>query len=312
VSDDVDILVTLSAFGTDSDEPFRLLQQSGFTFRTNPYGRRMEPHEVIELGHNCQGLVAGVEKYTAETLERLPKLRCISRCGAGIDNIDLDAARRRGIAVLSTPDEPIAAVAELTLAMMLGLLRQLPKADSLTRERKWQRVTGNLLAGKTVGIIGLGRIGRRVAELVQAFNATVIGEEPYPDADWMRARGVELVDLTELLARADIVSIHASASKECPLHLGVAELAQMKQGALLVNTARGDMVDDVGLSEALASGQLGGAGLDVFPQEPYRGPLCDSDRVILSPHQATLTVETRAAMEVEAVENVVRCLRGEK
>ena len=312
MSDDVDILVTLSTFSAYSEEPLRLLKKSGFTFLTNPHGRRMKPSEVVELGCGCQGLVAGVEKYTAETLAQLSKLRCISRCGAGIDNIDLAEARRRGIAVLNTPDEPIVAVAELTLAMMLALLRQLPRVDSLTRQRKWQRVTGNLLAGKIVGIIGLGRIGRRVAELVQAFGATVIGGEPYPDREWVQAHGVELLGLPTLLARADIVSIHASTSSQYPLCLGAAELAQMKPGAWLINVARGDMVDDVALSEALASGQLSGAGLDVFPQEPYRGPLCDSDRVILSPHQATLTVETRTAMEIHAVENVVHCLRGEK
>jgi len=312
VSDDVDILVTLSTFSAYSEEPLRLLKKSGFTFLTNPHGRRMKPSEVVELGRSCRGLVAGVEKYAAETLAQLPNLRCISRCGSGIDSIDLAEARRRGIAVLNTPDEPIVAVAELTLAMMLALLRQLPKVNSLTRQRKWQRVTGNLLAGKIVGIIGLGRIGRRVAELVQAFDATVIGVEPFPDNDWVRKHGVELLDLPTLLAHADVVSVHASALGQYALRLGPAELAEMKQGAWLINMARGDMVDDVALSEALAAGRLSGAGLDVFPQEPYHGPLCDSDRVVLSPHQATLTVETRTGMEMRAVENVVHYLRGEK
>lgn len=311
MSDDVDILVTLSTFSAQSDEPLKLLEQSGFTFRTNPYGRRMKSGEVIELGHNCRGLVAGVEPYAAETLAQLPNLRCISRCGVGIDSIDLAEAKRRGITVLNTPDEPIAAVAELTLAMMLALLRQLPRVDSLTHERKWQRVTGRLLMGKTVGIVGLGRIGRRVAELVQPFGATVIGVEPCPDGDWVAAHDVELMDLPTLLARADIVSLHASTASKHPLRLGAAELAQMKQGAWLINLARGDMVDDEALCEALASGQLSGAGLDVFPQEPYHGPLCDNPRAILSPHQATLTLETRVAMEVHAVQNVVHYLRTE-
>jgi len=311
VSDDVDILVTLSTFSAQSDEPLNLLEQSGFTFRTNPYGRRMKSGEVIELGHNCRGLVAGVEPYTAETLAQLPNLRCISRCGAGIDSIDMAEAKRRGIAVLNTPDEPITAVAELTLAMMLALLRQLPRVDSLTHEHKWQRVTGRLLMGKTVGIVGLGRIGRRVAELVQPFGATVIGVEPCPDGDWVAAHDVELMDLPTLLARADIVSLHASTASKHPLRLGAAELAQMKPGAWLINLARGDMVDDEALSEALTSDQLSGAGLDVFPQEPYHGPLCDNPRAILSPHQATLTLETRVAMEAHAVQNVVHYLRTE-
>ncbi len=310
MNDSVDILVTLSTFSVDSEEPLRLLKESGFTFRTNPYGRRMEPNEVVELARNSRGLVAGVESYTADTLAQLPNLRCISRTGVGIDNIDLTEAKRRNIAVLNTPDEPTIAVAELTLAMMLALLRQLPKVDSMTRGYKWQRVTGQLLAGKTVGIIGLGRVGRRVTELVQAFGAIAVGTDPYPDAEWVREHGIHLLELPELLARTDIVSIHASTSSNHPLRFGAAELAQMKQGAWLINMARGDMVDDTALSEALATGWISGAALDVFPQEPYLGPLCNSDRVILSPHQATLTVETRTSMETRAVKNLVQYLRA--
>jgi len=310
MNDSVDILVTLSTFSTDSEEPLRLLKESSFTFRTNPYGRRMEPGEVVELGRRSRGLVAGVERYTADTLSRLPKLQCISRSGSGIDNIDLVEAERRGIAVLNTADEPTAAVAELTLAMMLALLRQLPRLDLLMHERKWERLTGHLLAGKMVGIIGLGRVGRRVTELVQAFGAIAVGTDPYPDAEWARAHDVELLELPDLLACADIVSIHASTSSNYPLCLGAAELAQMKRGAWLINMARGDMVGDTALSEALASGWISGAALDVFPQEPYLGPLCNSDRVILSPHQATLTVETRTSMETRAVKNLVQYLRA--
>lgn len=308
-SDDVAIFVTLSTFGEYSEAPIKLLEECGFSFATNPYGRRMAPGEVVQAGRQSLGLIAGVERYTAETLMRLPRLRCISRCGSGLDSIDLDEARRRGIAVLETPDEPVPAVAEMTVALMLALLRQLPKVDALTRRRKWQRVPGRLLAGKTVGLVGLGRIGRKVAELVQPFGAAVIGADPDPDRTWARGHGVIVVDLAVLLARSDIVSIHASGSQDRPLRFGAAELAAMKRGAWLINMARGDMVDDVALADALASGYLSGAGLDVFPQEPYRGPLCDSDRVILSPHQATLTRETRAAMELRAVENLLGALR---
>jgi D-3-phosphoglycerate dehydrogenase len=306
-----DILVTLSTFGAQSDEPIKLLEESGFTFRTNPYGRRIQPKEVVELGGECRGLVAGVEIYASETMAQLPNLRCISRCGVGIDNIDLAEAERRGITVLNTPDEPITAVAELTLTMILSLLRQLPRVDSLTRARKWQRVTGNLLQGKRVGIIGLGRIGRRVVELLQAFEANVVGVDPHPDSEWARTRGVELIGLQALLAHSDIISIHASTSSETPVRLRKEEMGAMKQGAYLINTSRGDMVDDVALFEALDAGWLSGAALDVFPEEPYRGPLCDSDRVILFPHQATLTLETRVAMEINAVKNVVQCLRNQ-
>jgi D-3-phosphoglycerate dehydrogenase / 2-oxoglutarate reductase len=308
----VEILVTLSTFGAGSEEPRRLLRQSGFAFKINDSGKRMDPADIVAQGHDCLSLIAGVEKYSAETLAQLPALRCISRCGAGIDSIDLAAAKMRGIAVLNTPDEPTGAVAELTLTMILALLRQLPKVDALTHAAKWQRITGHLLAGKIVGIIGLGRIGRRVAEITKAFGAHVIATEPYPDTTWVDAHSVELVDFPTLLARADIVSIHASHMPGKTMRIGATELAQMKPEALLVNVARGDMVDDAALFDALSSGRLGGAALDVFPNEPYSGPLLHSDRVILSPHQATLTVETRVAMERRAVENALRYLQTEK
>jgi D-3-phosphoglycerate dehydrogenase len=269
----------------------------------------MKPVEVVKYGRTCRGLVAGVEPYDAETLEQLSELRCISRCGTGIDSIDLAEAERRGIAVLNTPEAPTTAVAELTLAMMLALLRQLTSVNALMHAKQWQRLPGRLLQGKTVGIIGLGRIGQRVAELVRAFDALVIGVDPHPDAEWVTKHEVELMDLPTLLAHADIVSIHAGRSAENPLSIGATEIEQMKQGALLINMARGDLVDDHALHEALESGKLSGAGLDVFPQEPYTGPLCENERVILSPHQATLTIETRIAMETRAVENVIQFLK---
>ena len=312
MNDRMDILVTLSTFGRYSDQPVRLLELSGRPFRINSYGRRMRPEEVVEEGIHCRGLVAGVEEYDSDTLGRLTRLRCISRCGSGIDSIDLSEAKRRGITVLNTPDDPTEAAAELTLSMMLGLMRRLPLVDSMMHNLKWQRVTGNLLAGKTVGIIGLGRIGKRVAELVQAFRADVIGVDPNADPEWAQEHSVELVDLSGLLSLSDIISIHASSSGKSPLRLGREELAEMKQGAWLINVARGDMVDDVALNEAVLSGRLSGAGLDVFQKEPYQGPLCNNDHVILSPHQATLTRETRAAMETHAVRNLLRFLMDEK
>lgn len=307
-----DILVTLSTFGAYSDEPVRLLDESALCWRANPYGRRMQPEEVVESGADSLGLVAGVEPYTAETLDRLPRLRCISRCGVGMEGIDLEAARARGVAVLNTPDAPTVAVAEYALALILALLRRLVEVDSRTKDRSWRRVDGRLLAGKTVGVIGLGRVGRRVAELLLAFDARVLAADPRADAAWAGSRGVEVVELGELLETADIVTIHASHLDRQPLRLGREELGRMKPGGWLVNLARGQMVDEEALLEALDSGRLQGAALDVYSEEPYRGPLCDHERVILSPHQATLTLESRAAMETAAVMNLLAHLKGDR
>jgi len=307
---DVDIFVTLSTFCEDSDEPMMVLEQSGFTFNVNSLARRMTSREVIELGGKARAFVAGLEKYDAETISQMPNISCISRCGVGIDNIDMKVAEQRNIEILNTPEEPIIAVAEMTLAMMLSLLRQLPRVNALMRDRKWKRVRGNLLADKTIGIIGMGRIGKRVIELVRAFRARVIVVDPFPDINWARENEVELVDMNELLQRAEIISIHAAPSEDNVCLLDEENIQKIRPGAWLINMARGDMVDDVALASALSSGQLSGVGMDVFSTEPYSGILCDSDRVMLSPHQATLTVETREKMELKAVKNAVDYLKA--
>jgi D-3-phosphoglycerate dehydrogenase / 2-oxoglutarate reductase len=302
------IVVTLSTFSAESPEPLRLLEASGRGFRVNPHGRRLSPPEVIELADGAAAVIAGVEPYDAATLAALPALRCISRCGAGVDNVDLQEAARRGIRVLNTPDAPTDAVAELAIGMMLGLLRLLPETTADMRRGVWQRRTGRLLAERVVGIVGLGRIGRRVVDLLRPFRVQVLGCDPHPDPAWAAAAGVRMVSLPELLAGSDIVALHAAGSRETPLRIGPSEIAAMRPGAYLLNLARGSMVDDVAVAAALESGRLAGAAFDVFPEEPYAGPLCRSPRTILSPHQATLTVETRAAMEVGAVRNALEFL----
>lgn len=167
-----------------------------------------------------------------------------------------------------------------------------------------------MLGGRTVGLIGLGHTGKRVAELCRAFGARVLASDPFVEPSVARDMGVELVPLERLLQTADIVSLHAAKSAAHPLALGAMELATMKRGALLVNLARGGMVDEEALAAALRSGQLAGAGMDVFTQEPYTGQLCEFENVILTPHSATLTVETRARMELECVEKALRFIDG--
>jgi D-3-phosphoglycerate dehydrogenase len=305
------IVVALSTFSADDPGPRQLLEASGVSFRIHSSGKRITAAELAQAGADATVIIAGVESYDAAMLDRLPRLRCISRCGVGVDAIDLAAARGRGIAVANTPLVPTQAVAELALAMFLSLSRNLGRQSGLMRERRWERVTGHLLNGRTVGLFGFGRIGRRVAQLCHAFGARVLVHDPLLPIEAQAAQGCEFVERSALLQQADIVSLHASKNPSCPVVIGAAELAQMKAGACLVNLARGEMVDEAALVEALRSGRLAGAALDVFAQEPYSGPLCDFPQVILTPHAATLTFETRVAMERECVENALRFLRGD-
>ncbi len=304
------IYVTLSTFAEYDRAPLAMLEASGVPFKVHSTGKRITTAELVATGQDARVVVAGVEPYDRATLDALPNLRCISRCGVGVDAIDMPLTRERGIVVTNTPDAPTPAVAELALTMMLGLSRNLPRQAVAARRKAWTRMESHLLGGRRVGIIGLGRIGRRVAELVRSFGSEVWAADPMPDLDWCRTHSVRIVPLDQLLAQSDIVSIHAARSSGNPLRIGAEEMARMRKGAILINLGRGEMVDEGALHQALMSGQLFGAGLDVFPQEPYAGPLCDLDNVILTPHAATLAVETRVAMERECVRKAIAFAAG--
>ncbi len=300
------IYVALSSFSIESPEPLKALKQSGFEFVINKTGKRLSKDEVIASLKGFHGVIAGLEPYGVDVLKALPDLKCISRCGVGVDNVDLAAAQAQGIAVLNTPQVVVQPVAELTLAMILDLLRKVTAHTELMRQRTWQKLTGFQLAGRVIGIIGLGRIGKRVAQLLSRLEARVIAYDMYPDTAWAKDNGVELVGIDDLLSRADLVTLHLAPNRDHPFCLGFEEIKKMKKGAMLVNVARGALLDEVALADAMRHGHLGGAALDVFAQEPYTGPLCDLPNVLLTPHVGTLTQESRAAMEFEAVENLLR------
>ena len=304
------IYVTLSSFAEYDRGPLDRLRDSGVPYTINPTGKRVSTPQLLEEGKDATAVIAGVEPYDEATLAKLPALRCISRVGVGVDAIDLAAARARGIAVFNTPDVPALAVAELTLAMMLALCRQLPRQSDLVRRREWTRLETHLLTGRTVGLVGFGRIGRKVAELLRPFHVTLLAADPHVTEADAASHGIELVPLDTLLARADIVSLHASSLAGSRFALALNELQMMKRGAVLINVARGTMVDEAALAGVLQSGHLAGAAMDVFPQEPYAGPLCDLPNVILTPHSATMTVETRVAMESQAVSHALDFLSG--
>ena len=302
------VFVALSTFAEYGEEPLKLLDQSGIDYSLNEIGRRLVREEIVELGKGATGIIAGVEPYDAPVLELLPELKCISRCGVGIDNIDLDLAKKKDIIIKNTPDVVIKPVVELTIAMIFDLMRKLSLHAGRLWRKEWEKTAGNLLAGKTVGILGLGRIGRSVSETLLKLDAEVIGTDINPDMAWAKKCGVRVVSLEELLAESDILSLHLSVISENPFILGREEISLMKEGAWLVNVSRGNLVDDIALSDALKAGKLSGAAIDVFPEEPYRGLLCELDNVVMTPHVATLTKESRVQMETEAVQNLLTYL----
>lgn len=296
--------VTLRQFCERDPQPRALLEAAGFDVRVNGLGRRLRAEELPMLLREADAVLAGVEPYRAELLERLPRLRCISRCGVGTDAVDLDAARRLGVAVYATPDEVVEPAAQLTVAMILALARNLPQHLRDFEAGRWVKPVAALLSEWTVGLVGFGRIGQAVERLLRPFGPRVLVTDPRWSQGGLPA-GVELRALGPLLAESDVVSLHASGqAKDGPL-LGPRELAAMKPGSRLVNTARGFLVDEGALEDALRAGRLGGAALDVFAEEPYHGPLARLPNVLCTPHVATLTGASRAAMERRAAANIV-------
>jgi D-3-phosphoglycerate dehydrogenase len=303
----VKALVALSEFCARDTRPRNALIEAGLQVQENDAGRRLRRDELIEALRDVDVVLAGVEPYDEGVLAEAPSLRCISRCGAGTDSIDLPAAAARGIAVLTTPDEVVEPVAQLTVAMMLALARNLHVHAADAHEGHWRKLTGALMDEWTVGLVGFGRIGQRVESYLRPFGPRVLVHDPAAVEERLPA-AVELMGLTRLLNESDVVSLHASPRADATALLGPPELEAMKPGSVLVNTARGSLVDEAALLKALAGGHLRGAALDVYQREPYAGPLAALPQVICTPHVATLTASSRAAMELRCARNAVSFL----
>ena len=259
----------------------------------NESGKRLSEAELVaQRPEHCVGVIAGLEPLTAEVFAHYPDLRAVARLGTGTDTVDLNAAQRRGIKVLTTPDATTNAVAELVVGLMLGSLRGIAAADRDMRSGTWKPHLGGLLRGRTIGVVGFGRIGRRVAELVVAFGARVVFFDPLHDGNDPR----RVNSLASLASQSDVLTLHAPLTDETRHIVDTALLSQMKPGALLVNAARGELVDEAALLAALRAGRIF-AALDCFANEPYTGPLRECDNVVLTAHMGSLTAETRIEME---------------
>jgi phosphoglycerate dehydrogenase-like enzyme len=265
--------------------------------------RPLDEDEMVELVRGCAGLIVGVDPVTGQVLEAGP-LRVVVKYGSGMDNIDVRAAEELGIRVSSTPGANARSVAELAVGLLLSLARNVVVHDRSIRDESWRRITGIELAGKRLGIVGYGAIGREVARIAQGLDMEVVAHDPLiDDAD------VPLVPLEELYATCDAVSLHLPLTAETRGMVGAEELAAMKPTALLLNTARGGLVDEEALAEALRTGRLGGAALDGFIEEPLGdSPLRGLDNVVLSPHAGAATLDAVRRTAARAVDQLLRDL----
>jgi D-3-phosphoglycerate dehydrogenase len=260
-------------------------------------------------------IVRSPTKLTAELIAAGTRLKIIGRAGVGVDNIDLAEASRRGIVVLNVPDANTFSTAEHTVGMILAVARRIAEADASLRAGRWdrKRLDGVELYGKTLGIVGLGRVGREVARRMLAFSMRVIAADPYVAADAARGIGVELVDLDSLLGGSDVITLHVALTPETARLISGREIEKMRNGVLLVNCSRGEVLDDKALEEGLASGRIGGAGLDVFAVEPPGlHPLFGHPRTVFTPHLGAATGEARVRVGAAIAENVAKGLvKGE-
>jgi D-3-phosphoglycerate dehydrogenase len=300
------VLITTSSFSLGNFAQAKSLHDAGISLEMNPHGRRLSEDEIAELvATDVIAILAGLEPLTDRVLSNAKSLRVIARCGTGLDSVDLLAASRLGIDVFNTPDAPTQAVAELTIAHMLNSLRHISTTDSNMRSGKWTPTMGSLLATKTVGLIGVGRIGSAVAKLAQAFGTRVIGFDPVVSSH----NSVELLSLDEVLNQADIVSLHVPINDQTHHILNANTISRMKPGSIVVNVSRGGLIDESALHDALKSQHLSGAALDCFEDEPYSGPLLQLPGVHVTAHMGSYARETRDLMEVEASTNLVNGLR---
>jgi phosphoglycerate dehydrogenase-like enzyme len=307
------ILVTPRSLTQSGHPALARLERAGFeVIRCTP-GQQPDERELLRLLPGCVGYLAGVEPVSGRVLERAEGLRAISRNGSGVNNIDLDAARERNIAVLRVEGANARGVAELTLGLALALVRSLPASDRSLKRGVWQRCKGIELKGRTMGLIGCGRIGQLVAEMAIGLGMNAVGYDPVRNGRLLATEGFCYVTLDEVLARSDVISLHCPPSTDGGPLITRRRIAAMKDGAYLVNTARGELLDDEAVIAALDSEKLAGIAIDAFRKEPPgNDPLVQHEKTIAVPHIGAYTEESVTKAVEGAIDNLLNVLETEE
>jgi len=304
------IFISTFPFGRNDPQPLKMLQGTGWEIRVNPKSRKLTPEEIAEMAYDCDGIVAGTEKIE-HLINTNEKLKIISRVGIGLDSVPLDLCRQKGITVTYTPDAVSMAVVELTIGLMVALTRQVIFADRQIRNGDWSRPYGKRLEDSIIGIIGMGRIGYKVAKLLSVFHPQQILvfdiKNKSTEIAELKKTGlnIEAGSLEKIYEISDIITLHVPYSKYSRNMIDEKIFSKMKADAYLINTARGGIVREDHLYEAIKSKKIAGAAIDVFGEEPYHGPLCDLENVILTQHMGSCSYDCRLNMELQAAEDVV-------
>ncbi len=310
---DFRVLVSATSYGKNDPRLREELEYSCGEVVYNTTGRPLQSAELAQLLPGMDGFIAGLDTIDARALQAADRLKVIARYGVGVDRVDLEAARRLGIVVTNTPGANAASVAEWTVTLILALARRFAEQVSATRRGEWPRVNGLSLQNRTIGLVGFGAIGKATARRLAGFECKILTYDPYLDAGAAEALGVMGCSLDELLAQAEFVSLHAPSTAETRGMVDEAFLAHMKPNSYLVNTARGDLVDENALAQAIYSGHLAGAALDVFAQEPPdpANPLLGLPQVLVTPHSSSHSDSATNNMGWMALHDCLAVLRGE-
>jgi D-3-phosphoglycerate dehydrogenase len=308
------LLVTPTSYGKNDPRLKTELEAQMGEVIYNTTGKPLTSAEVERLLPGIDGYIAGLDGIDANALRAADRLKVISRYGVGVDNVDLDTAREKGIVVTNTPGANSVSVAELALGLILALARQIPEAVEAVHQGKWPRYAGISLEGKTIGILGLGAIGKQLARRLYGFDCEILAFDPFADVGFAKDNHVELTSMEAVIEQADFVSLHLPLLPETRNLVNETFLNKMKKGSFLINTSRGEVVDEVALLKALQSGQLKGAGLDAFTIEPPdpKNPLLTLPQVIATPHLGAQTDGATSNMGWFAMRDCLAVLKNEE
>jgi D-3-phosphoglycerate dehydrogenase / 2-oxoglutarate reductase len=305
------VLITTVPFGDKDRLPLDLLESAGIDYLINPFNQKITEDQLTELIPDFDALIAGTEPITEKVLNHADKLKLISRVGIGLDSVDLIAAQKQDIKVSYTPDAPSLAVAELTLGMMLTLLRAVHVSNSQMHLGKWHRFYGKRLEKVTIGIIGVGRIGNGVLKRLKSFDPSkILVNDIKPNHGLEKEYKLEWSSKEQIFKEADIISLHVPLTHLTKNMIRKEQLFSMKSDAIIINTSRGGIINEHDLNEVMQTGHLSGAAIDVFEKEPYDGPLQNIERCLLTAHMGSMSVDCRTRMEIESTEEAIRFLAG--
>lgn len=306
------VLITTVPFGQNNRLPIELLETAGVECIINPLNKKLTEKELASMVSGVDLIIAGTEIISDFVMDKAKNLKMISRVGIGLDGVDLLAAKKRGIKVSYTPDAPAPAVAELTIGLLITLLRSVHVSNMQMHQGKWSRFFGKRIANTTIGIIGLGRIGSRVLNRLAVFGTPrLLVNDISADPELDRKFKLEWVDKETIYKESDVISLHVPLTAATKNMITEKELSMMRDDAILINTCRGGVINEVDLYNVMNSGHLSGAAIDVFEEEPYFGRLNEIERCILTAHMGSMSVDCRTRMEIEATEEAVRFLKGQ-